>query len=44
MLGNNTKQFDTVEELCACFIDWQDVFDRVKWEKLMQVSTGEKEG
>jgi sorting nexin-29 len=25
------------EELCACFIDWQEAFDRVKWTKLMQI-------
>ena len=23
------------EELCACFINWQKVFDRVEWSKLM---------
>jgi len=25
------------EELCVCFIDWQKVFDRVNWTKLMQI-------
>ena len=25
------------EELCICFIDWQKVFDRVNWAKLMQI-------
>jgi len=44
MLGNNTKQLYTDEELCACFIAWQNVFDHVNWAKLMQVSPGEKEG
>jgi len=28
------------EELCVCFIDWQNVFDRVKWTKLMQILKG----
>jgi hypothetical protein len=31
---------DTEEELCACFIDWQKVFDRVNWTKLMQILQG----
>jgi hypothetical protein len=30
-------QIDIDEELCACFIDWQNVFDRENWTKLMQV-------
>jgi len=25
------------EELSVCFIDWQKVFDRVNWTKLMQI-------
>jgi hypothetical protein len=25
------------EELSVCFIDWQKVFDRVNWPKLMQI-------
>jgi hypothetical protein len=28
------------EELCACFIDWQNAFDCVKWTKLMQIIKG----
>ena len=28
------------EELCVCFIDWQKVFDRVNWTKLMQILKG----
>jgi len=28
------------EELCVCFIDWQKVFDRVNWTKLMQFLKG----
>jgi hypothetical protein len=31
---------DKDKELCACFIDWQKVFDRVKWAKLMQIPKG----
>ena len=36
-----------MEELCACFIDWQNAFDRVNWTKLIQIligniSTGDK--
>jgi hypothetical protein len=35
------------EELCACFIDWQNAFYRVNWTKLIQIlmgniSTGDK--
>ena len=25
------------EELCVCFIDWQNAFDPVNWTKLMQI-------
>ena len=25
------------EELCVCFIDWQNAFDRVNWTKLMKI-------
>ena len=28
------------EELCVCFIDWQNAFDQVKWTKLMQILKG----
>ena len=28
---------DKVEKLCACFIDWQKVFEHVNWTKLMQI-------
>jgi hypothetical protein len=31
------RTLDIDEELCACFIDWQKAFDRVKWTKLMQI-------
>ena len=45
IIAERTLEID--EELCVCFIDWQKVFDRVKWTKLMQilremVSTGKK--
>jgi len=29
-----------IDELCVCFIDWQKVFDRVNWTKLMQILKG----
>jgi hypothetical protein len=35
IISERTLQID--EELSACFIDWQKVFDRVKWTKLMQI-------
>jgi len=25
------------EELCICFVDWQKVFDRVNWTRLMRI-------
>jgi hypothetical protein len=28
------------EELCACFIEWQNRFDRVNWKKLIQTLNG----
>jgi hypothetical protein len=28
---------DIGEEICVCFIDWQEAFDRVKWTKLMEI-------
>jgi hypothetical protein len=40
MLRKNTTQIDIDEELCACFIDWQNVFDRLSWTELMQVLHG----
>ena len=33
------RTLDIEKELCECFIDWQKVFDRVKWTKLMQILT-----
>jgi hypothetical protein len=27
------RTLEIVGELCACFIDWQKVFDSVKWTK-----------
>ena len=35
IIAERTLEID--EELCVCFIDWQKVFDRVKWTKLMQI-------
>ena len=32
--------FDTDEELCACFIDRQKACDCAKWTKLMQILKG----
>jgi hypothetical protein len=36
------RTLDIVEELCACFIDWQKAFGRIIWIKLMHIvkSTG----
>jgi hypothetical protein len=31
------RTLETDEKLIVCFIDWQKVFDRVKWTKLMQI-------
>jgi hypothetical protein len=31
---------DVEEELCECLIDWQRVFDRVNWTKLVQILKG----
>jgi hypothetical protein len=31
------RTLDIDDELCTCFIDWQQVFDRVNWAKLMQI-------
>jgi len=33
----SARTLDKDEELCACFIDCQKVFDRVNWTKLMQI-------
>ena len=35
ILAERTLEID--EELCVCFIDWQNAFDRVKLTKLMQI-------
>jgi retron-type reverse transcriptase len=31
------RTLDIGEEICVCFIDWQEAFDRVKWIKLMEI-------
>jgi Reverse transcriptase (RNA-dependent DNA polymerase). len=28
------------EEMCLCFIEWQNAFDQVDWTKLLRVSQG----
>jgi len=28
------------EELCVCFVDWQETFDQVNWTKLMLILKG----
>ena len=35
IIAERTLEID--EELCVCFIDWQEAFDRVNWTKLMQI-------
>ena len=35
MISEQAMEIDEV--LCACFVDWQEAFDRVKWNKLMQI-------
>ena len=35
IIAERTLEID--EELFVCFIDWQKVFDRVNWTKLMQI-------
>jgi retron-type reverse transcriptase len=35
IISERTLEID--EELRVCFIDWQKVFDRVSWTKLMQI-------
>jgi hypothetical protein len=35
LISERTLEID--EELCVCFIDWQEAFDRVNWTKLMQI-------
>ena len=35
IIAERTLEVD--EELCVCFIDWQKAFDRVNWNKLMQI-------
>lgn len=35
IIPEGTSQID--EEFRACFIDWQEAFDHVKWTELMQI-------
>jgi len=34
------RTLDIDEDLCVCFIDWKQAFERVKWTKLMQILKG----
>ena len=38
IISEQTLEID--EELCVCFIYWQNAFDRVNWTKLMQILKG----
>ena len=38
MLRTPKITLDIPEELCACFIEWQQTFERVNWIKLMRIS------
>jgi len=38
IISERTLQID--EDLCVCFIDWKQAFDRVNWNKLMQTLKG----
>jgi hypothetical protein len=40
MLRISERTLDIGEELCACFTDWQKIFHRVLWTKLMKVLKG----
>jgi hypothetical protein len=35
IISERTLEIDA--EVCVCFIDWQNAFDRVNWTKLMQI-------
>ena len=38
IISERTLEID--EDLCICFIDWIQAFDRVNWTKLMQILKG----
>jgi len=38
IISERTLEID--EDLCVCFIDWKQTFDRVNWTKLMQILEG----
>jgi hypothetical protein len=40
MLRISERTLEIGEELCVCFIDWQEAFDRVNWTELMQILKG----
>ena len=31
------KVLDVKEEMCLCFIEWKQHFDRVVWNKLLEI-------
>jgi hypothetical protein len=48
MLSNDRPKFRNSLGIVCCFVDWQKAFDRVKWNKLIQIQmklvlTGAKE-
>jgi len=38
IISERTLEID--EDLCVCFIDWKQAFDRVNWTKLMYILKG----
>jgi len=38
IISERTMKID--EDLCVCFIDWKQAFDRVNWTKLMRIPKG----
>jgi len=38
IISERTLEID--EDLCVCFIDWKQAFDKVNWTKLMQILKG----
>jgi len=40
MLRTSERTLNISEELCACFIGWQMIFDRVKWTIFLHILKG----
>jgi hypothetical protein len=40
MLRISERTFEIDAEVCVCFIDWQEAFERVNCTKLMQIRKG----